>query len=115
MPPGKQMRYNLVHCAASDKLQLSVEMEPDDMNLFPVCYEKPVLTSIVGAAENGWQAVCQGGGAPSSGAINCLTGPSVGVAPICPGNGSANNSNRLFNGGSSQERLINPGDVSSGL
>lgn len=85
------------------------------MTLFPALYEKPVLTGIVGAAENGWQAVCQSGGAPSSGPGDCLSGHSPNIAPLCPGNGSGNNSNRLFNSGSSQERLINPGDVSSGL
>jgi len=86
------------------------------MTFFPLDYDKPALIGIVGAAEKGWNAVCQSGGTPASGP-RCSNGPSPHTAPLCPGMGSGNNSNRLFNNGGapSDTRLINPGDVGSGL
>lgn len=86
------------------------------MNFFPPEYDKPVLTGVLGAAEKGWNAVCLSGGTPTS-IRTCANGPSPHTAPLCPGMGGGNNSNRLFNnsGDPSGGRLINPGDVSHGL
>lgn len=78
--------------------------------MFPEIYSKPVLIDIVNAADLGWSAICPGGSAPTSNPFACDGGSQF-----------AKNSSTFDIGGSSSGsgqssgRLINPGDVGSGL
>ena len=46
---------------------------------FPIKYKKPVLISIVEAAQSGWNARCSGGGTPGSGLPVCESGSAAGA------------------------------------
>lgn len=85
------------------------------MCFFPEVYAKPVLTGIVDAAGNGWNAKCASGGTPTTGWSVCTNGPNVDhTQPTCPGHGGGASNNRLYGGGGSS-RVLNPGDISQGL
>lgn len=82
------------------------------MNLFPACYDKPVLLDICDAASMGWGAVCSNGSSAGPAGSTCADGGGAGYSGcLTPNKGTLfDNSNE-----GSQSRLINPGDVSRGL
>lgn len=82
------------------------------MNLFPNEYSKPTLLEIKDASELGWAAPCSDGQGAGSAGSTCANGTGAGYN-VCV---SLNNDG-LFTGsdGSTNGRLINPGDVSQGL
>ncbi len=82
---------------------------------FPEIYKKPVLTGIVEAAQNGWNAVCEGGGSATSAKI-CTTGGAPTGSGFCQSAGSSpGKTGDVYYRSGDSDRLFNIDDISEGL